>query len=234
MNNLSTNLTEGCERNVTFKVEGNEDCHGYLTGSSEWGLVLIQEWWGLNKSIALTCDKFASKGFRVLCPDLYRGKVSKDVDEASHNFKNLDWKNAVKDIEAAGLYLKSLGCTKVAITGFCLGGALTIATLTLYPDLFTAGVPFYGVPDLSNYNLGNIKCPILAHFGEKDCAAGFSDPEAARKLESASKEAGVNFTLHMWENADHAFMNQDRDTYNPDLANRAMDETVEFIKKANQ
>mgnify|MGYP002147947028 CR=1 FL=1 len=79
MNNLSSNLTEGCEKNVTFKVEGNEDCHGYLTGNSEWGLVLIQEWWGLNKSIAVTCDKFAEKGFRVLCPDLYRGKDRKSV-----------------------------------------------------------------------------------------------------------------------------------------------------------
>ena len=235
MNNLSNNIVQGCEKNVTYTVEDSEDCHGYLSKSnldSEIGLVLIQEWWGLNKSIAITADKFASKGFRVLCPDLYRGKVSKDVDEASHNFNNLDWKNAVKDIKASGEFLKSIGCKKIAITGFCLGGALTLASLTLYPELFNVGVPFYGIPDLTHYKLENIKCPVLAHFGEKDSCAGFSNPEAAYSLEKNAKDAGVKFTLHMWKDADHAFMNQDRETYIPEIAELAMEESAKFIKES--
>jgi carboxymethylenebutenolidase len=234
MNSLSAEITTGNDRNVTFPVKDLEDCQGYLSpenDNSEYGLVLIQEWWGLNKSIAKTADVFAKQGFRVLVPDLYRGKTSKDTDEASHNFKNLNWDNALKDIEAAANYLKSIGCKKIGITGFCLGGALTIAALSVYPETFSAGVPFYGIPDLSKYELSKIKKPVLAQFGDKDHAKGFSDPESAYNLEKKAKEAGVDFTLHMWEGGDHAFMNQDRDTYNVDMANKALDETIKFLKE---
>jgi carboxymethylenebutenolidase len=233
MNSLNPNITTGGDKNVTFPVKGLEDCQGYLSKdneTSEVGIVLIQEWWGLNKSIAITADKLSKEGFRVLVPDLYRGKMSKDVDEATHNFQSLNWDNALKDIEGAAEYLKSIGCKKIGITGFCLGGALTIAAVSTFPDTFGAGVPFYGVPDLTKFNLGNIKTPILAHFGEKDHSKGFSDPEAAHNLEKQAKEAGVNFTLHMWEGADHAFMNQDRDTYKEETASKALDETVKFFK----
>jgi carboxymethylenebutenolidase len=234
MDTLNPELTTTSDRNITFPVKGLEDCQGYLSKEneiSEYGLVLIQEWWGLNKSIAKTADRVAKEGFRVIVPDLYRGKVSKDIDEAGHNFKNLNWDNALKDIEAAAEYLKSIGCKKVGITGFCLGGALTIAALSVYPDTFSAGVPFYGVPDLSKFELKNIKAPVLAQFGDKDDAKGFSDPESAYNLEKKAKEAGVNFTLHMWEGGHHAFMNQDRgELYNAELAAKALDETVKFLK----
>lgn len=232
MNTLPENITSIGEKNVTFKVEGREDGHGYLSSEnvdSEYGIVLIQEWWGLNKSITLTADRFAKKGFRVLIPDLYRGKVGANAEQAGHLMTGLDFQGAVKDISAAGLYLKSLGCQKVGVTGFCMGGALVIANLAS-SDVFGAGVPFYGVPDLNYFKLENIKVPVLAHFGDLDKAKGFSDPETAKNLEEKAKEAGVNFTLHLWEGGDHAFMNQDSNHYNPDVAAKALEETVEFFK----
>jgi carboxymethylenebutenolidase len=233
MNSLSNEITTGHEKNVTFPVQGLEDCQGYLSKSSdsnEYGIVLIQEWWGLNKSIAKTADIFSKQGFTVLVPDLYRGKISKDVDEATHNFQNLNWDSAMKDIEGAAEYLKSFGCKKIGITGFCLGGALTIAAMSVYPDTFCAGVPFYGIPDLTKFKLENIKKPILAHFGEKDHAKGFSDAESAYKLEKKAKETGISFTLHMWEGAGHAFMNQDSDHYCAETASKALDESIKFFK----
>jgi carboxymethylenebutenolidase len=232
MDNLPENITSVGDKNVTFQVEGREDGQGYLSGDntdSEYGIVLIQEWWGLNKSITLTADRFAKTGFRVLCPDLYRGKVGKDRESAGHLMSGLDFAGAVKDISSAGDYLKSLGCKKVFLTGFCMGGALTIANLAS-SDVFSAGVPFYGVPDLSFFKLENIKVPVLAHFGDLDMAKGFSDPDTARNLEAKAKEAGVNFTLHMWEGGNHAFMNQDSPNYNSDIAAKALNETVEFFK----
>ena len=110
-----------------------------------------------------------------------------------------------------------------------MGGALTIASIASGTDLFSAAAPFYGVPDLSLVNLSNIKIPVLAHFGETDDAKGFSDPETAHKLESAAKEAGVNFTLKMWP-AGHAFMNQSNPhAYKPEIAKQALTETAEFF-----
>jgi carboxymethylenebutenolidase len=236
MNTISENITTPGTKNVTYPVANREEGHGFLSQEntdSEFGIVLIQEWWGLNKSITLTADKFAKQGFRVICPDIYRGKVGKDREQAGHLMSGLDFQGAISDIAAAGLYLKSLGCKKVGITGFCMGGALTIATLAS-SDVFSAGVPFYGIPDLSYFKLENIKVPVLAHFGDLDPAKGFSDPESARNLEAKAKEAGVNFTLHMWEGGDHAFMNQDSERYNPDIAAKALQETVEFFRKNSE
>ena len=129
----------------------------------------------------------------------------------------LDFAAAVKDIQSAAAALKEKGYEKLAITGFCMGGALSLATIASGTE-FSAAAPFYGVPDLTKVNVANIKCPVLAHFGDKDEAKGFSDPETAHKLETACKEAGINFTLRMWP-AGHAFMNQaNPHTYDPEIA----------------
>jgi carboxymethylenebutenolidase len=232
MDNLSENIITVGNSNVTFKVEGREDCPGYLSPHGfniKHGIVLIQEWWGMNKSITLTADTIAKRGFTVLCPDLYRGKVGKDREQAGHLMSGLDFQGAIKDISAAGEYLKSIGCDKVGLSGFCMGGALTIANLCT-SDTFAGGVPFYGIPDLNYFNLANIKVPVQAHFGSLDQAKGFSDSEAARNLESKAKEAGIQFNLIMWEGGDHAFMNQDSSHYNPEIAEQALSMMVSFFK----
>ena len=54
-------------------------------------------------------------GFVTIVPDLYRGKVAVDNEQANHEMSNLDWPGAVKDIQAAVLHLKQLGCKKVCV-----------------------------------------------------------------------------------------------------------------------
>ncbi len=110
-----------------------------------------------------------------------------------------------------------------------MGGALTIASLAS-SNVFSAGAPFYGIPDLNVFKLSNIKVSVMGNFGSKDSLAGFSDPVAAKNLEQKAKEAGVNFTLKMWEGADHAFMNQDSANYHKEFAGQACDMVVEFFK----
>jgi carboxymethylenebutenolidase len=142
----------------------------------------------------------------VLAIDIYRGKVGDSWESAGHLMSGLDFGSAVFDIISAAKDLKGKGYKKIGITGFCMGGALTLAAVANSTE-FSAAVPFYGVPDLSKVPIANIKVPVLAHFGDKDDAKGFSDPETAHKLEAVAKEAGIDFTLHMW-GAGHAFMNQ--------------------------
>lgn len=234
MESFNENITTEGEVNAYFKVTGREDGQGYLSKEntdSELGLVLIQEWWGLNKSICLTADKFAKKGFRVISPDIYRGKVAKDREQAGHLMSGLDFQGAVADILGAGDYLKTLGCKKVGVTGFCMGGALAIAALSKdSKGIFSAGAPFYGIPDANYFKIEDVKVPVLGHFGELDEHKGFSDSDSAKNLESKAKAAGVNFTLHLWEGADHGFMNPDRQHYNSEVAQKALEETVEFFK----
>lgn len=230
---LPVEITTHGIRNYTFKVEGKEDGQGYFAEAgrtSEHAIILLQEWWGLNKSICDTAEVFGNEGFAVLAVDIYRGQVADSRERAGHLMGGLDFGSAVFDIISAAKDLKSKGYKKVGITGFCMGGALTLAAVA-NSDEFSAAVPFYGVPDLSKVPIANIKVPVLAQFGEKDQAKGFSDPETAHNLEKVAKEAGVNFTLHMW-NAGHAFMNQaNPHTYDPEIAKQALAESAEFFRK---
>ncbi|KRX06472.1 hypothetical protein PPERSA_05085 [Pseudocohnilembus persalinus] len=224
--------------NTEFPVEGSEKCPAYLStfsSDSKIGLILIQEWWGVNESICNTADKFAKAGFQVLVPDLYRGKIAKDTEDAGHLLNELQWDQAIKDIGAAGKLMKTnYGCEKVGILGFCMGGALTIASLSAHPDLFYAGSPYYGIPDLNKFPLKNIKVPVLAHFGEKDDMKGFSDQESAQKLQQQAKELKLDFHVKIYPNAGHAFMNSERpDVFKPEIYNIAFQNTVEFFNKNN-
>ena len=141
-----------------------------------------------------TSDTIAKEGFRVLCPDIYRGKIATNHEEAGHLFQGLDWALACADISAAAAFLKAQGCKKVGVTGFCMGGALTIAAMTLNSNI-DAGAPFYGIPDLTKFDLSKITKPIQAHFGELDSHKGFSAPEDGLKLEAKGKELGLNIQV---------------------------------------
>lgn len=171
-------------------MDGRDDGHGYYSHkntNSEYGLVLIQEWWGLNESLCITADRFASEGYQVIVPDIYRGKCAKDREEAGHLMGGLDWKGAIADIAGAKKFLEGKHCKKVGILGFCMGGALTIAAVASIPG-FDAAAPFYGIPDLSHYNTENITCKFQGHFGETDQMKGFSDPESGKTLEAKLKK----------------------------------------------
>jgi len=232
---LSSKVVTAAVANVSFPVANNTDtCPAYLATEgrdSTMGVIVLQEWWGMNQAIQSTADDLARHGFRCLVPDLYRGKVAKDREQAGHLIGGLDWGKAVGDVAGAVQYLKSQGCKKVGVTGFCMGGALTVASCANIPDV-AAGSVFYGKPDLTKVPVANTKAPMQLHFGRKDDAKGFSDPEAANALEKAMKDGKVDVTLFMYEEAGHAFMNRDRpDAYNEKAAKEAMGRTVEFFKK---
>lgn len=98
-------------------------------------------------------------------------------------------------MEGASNYLRNtVGCDKVAVIGFCLGGALALAALST-TNAFEAGAPFYGIPNLEKFPLASIKVPVQAHFGELDAHVGFSDPESAKKLKAAADQLKLDFQL---------------------------------------
>nr|DAD21151.1 TPA_asm: hypothetical protein HUJ06_022614 [Nelumbo nucifera] len=84
-------------------------------------------------------------GFKALIPDLYHGNIGLDVAEAQHLMDVLDWQGVVKDIRASVSWLKANGSQKVGVTGFCMGGVLSIASSVLIPEVDVV-VAFYGVP----------------------------------------------------------------------------------------
>ncbi|XP_021275047.1 uncharacterized protein LOC110409878 [Herrania umbratica] len=182
----------------------------YVVGKEDApGIVVLQEWWGVDfeiKNHALKISQLDS-GFKALIPDLYRGKVGLDVAEAQHLMNGLDWQGAVKDIRASVNWLKANGSKKVGVTGFCMGGALSIASSVLVPEV-DAVVAFYGVPSPELADPALAKAPVQAHFGELDNFVGFSDVTAAKALEEKLKASGIPCELHIYPGNAHAFMNR--------------------------
>ena len=93
-------------------------------------------------------------------PNLYRGNGSYEVSEAKHNMGALDWKGAVEDITAAALALKAESPgIRVGTIGFCMGGALSLASGCLAPGVVDAAVAFYGVPSAGLCDLSTMRTP---------------------------------------------------------------------------
>jgi carboxymethylenebutenolidase len=167
------------------------------------GIVIVEEWWGVTDEIKRVADDYAALGYRALVPDLFRGRTAAVGDEATHLMKGLDFNDAAgQDIPGAIAYLRAAGSTKVGITGYCMGGALTIMAAMRALDL-NAAACFYGVPAEDAGDPATIKIPFQGHFAERDA---FFEPEHVRWLEGRLKAGHVPYEL-FWYDARHAFCN---------------------------
>lgn len=219
---------------VTYTRPDGKECSGYYVepkaGKNAPGLVVVQEWWGLNKQIRGVADRFASHGFRVLVPDLYRGKVGVDAEEAHHLMDGLNFADAAsQDIRGAVQYLKQ-SSGKVGVTGYCMGGALTLLAAAFVPEV-DAAVTWYGFPPLDYIDASKIKIPIMGHFSTQD---GFFKIEQVDQLEQKLKAAGVKYTFYRYD-ATHAFANEEHVNsplglkYDRNAAETAWQRTFDFF-----
>ena len=218
-------------KHIEFKA-GATTCGGEIAepagGEKVGAVVVVQEWHGINDEMRAKVDRFAREGFLALAPDLYHGKVATNDEEAGKLMGALDFGRAVGEIAAAMQWLKTQPRSNgnVAVVGFCLGGALTIASAANLPGIACA-VPFYGVPDLSKIDLGKVTAPILAHFAEHD---DWASPEKARQIEKDLKARGKSIELHVYEGAGHAFMrDSDKTKYHEPSATKAWARTKAFL-----
>ncbi len=221
---------------VSFKAKSGHTVNGALAepsgGGKNGSIVLVQEWWGLNDHIKSLVDRLAKEGFCVLAPDLYHGFVVKpgDVPEAQKRMQALDTMKAVDEIAGAVSFLKEHGHSngKVGITGFCLGGALTLASACHIPGL-AAAVAFYGTPPDEKVEWAKATAPIMMHIAQKDqWVTPARGEEVKKKIEAGGK---TKVEIHTYD-ADHAFVNDTRpDVYSAENAKQAWDRTVAFFKK---
>ncbi len=213
----------------SVKRPDGKDCPAYLArpkGTPRGGVVVIQEWWGLNPQIKNTADRLAAEGYLALVPDLYRGKLAKDGDEASHFMDNLDFLDAAsQDIRGAAQHLLAAGAQKVAVSGFCMGGALTILAAVLVEEL-AAGVCFYGIPPAEAADVATIGVPMQFHFANDDywCTKSAVDDLATRL-----DRGGVDYELFRYD-AKHAFMNESRpEVFDRESAKLAWERALAFL-----
>jgi carboxymethylenebutenolidase len=191
-------------------------------------IVLVHEWWGVNDHIRSLATRLAAAGFLVLAPDLYHGTSTTDPGEAGKLSTALDTLVAMGEIAGATAFLRAhpRASGKVGVTGFCLGGALSLAA-ACHVEGLSAVVPFYGIPPESKVDWSKVTAPIQAHVASKDAWVTVAKAEAVKaKLEAAGK--AVELCVY---DADHAFMNDTRaEVYAPDAAKLAWSRMVSFFK----
>jgi carboxymethylenebutenolidase len=190
------------------------------------GVVLIQEWWGLNDHIRSLLERLAEAGFVALAPDLFHGKTTRDAGEAGKLMGALDWGVAMAEVAGAERFLaaheRSNG--NVGVMGFCMGGAVSFAAATRVPG-FKAVVPFYGLRS-ADEDWSKVTAPIQAHFAARD---DWAKPEGARAVEQKLAALGKKMELHVYD-ADHAFVNDTRpEVYAPDAAKLAWSRAMGFL-----
>ncbi len=223
-------------KTTSFKRPDGKTLQGYLAepaaGANAPGLVVIQEWWGLNDQIRGVADRMAAAGYRALVPDLYRGKVAVEANEAEHLMTNLNFGDAAgQDVRGAVQHLKA-SSAKVGVTGFCMGGALTLLAAVNVPEV-DAAVCWYGFPPLEYIDATKIKAPLIAHFAIDDVPFPIATVD---KLEEKLRAAGVGFEFHRYQ-AKHAFANETQvgakklpiTEYHPAAAELAWQRTMEFF-----
>ena len=184
---------------ITFKRPDGKDASGYLANAPRGnapGVVVIQEWWGLQDQIKGLCDRFALAGFDALAPDLYKGTVVPyhDTDAAGKEMNSLDFIDATtQTVRGAAQYLARNGA-KVGLTGFCLGGAVTIIGAAKVPEL-AAGVVFYGIPPEQAAKPSDIEDSAAGAFRQQGRLVHAPGGRCVRERHEGRRKIARNFPL---------------------------------------
>jgi carboxymethylenebutenolidase len=209
---------------------------GYLAlpdGERGPGVIVLQEWWGVEEHIRSVCDRLAAEGFFALAPDLYRGDTTTEPSEAQQKMMAMSMEQAQKDMCGAAAFLLTqpgVEGDSVAAVGFCLGGALAVWAAATCPQV-EAAVTYYYVMPHGKPDFSKLEGPLLGHFGTAD---EFIPKQDAEALEAEMRDAGVDVTFHYYDGAGHAFFNDtDRlGTYDREKADVSWERTLGFLRSA--
>ena len=210
------------------RVDGGT-ARGYLAEAPDRGspgVMVIQEWWGLQNQITGICDGLARDGYTALAPDLYAGRVVPyhDVERAGAEMRSLDFLDATdQTIRGAVRHLAERG-VPAGLTGFCMGGAFTVLGAVRIPEL-TAAVCFYGIPPSDVADPADVRVPLQGHFARHD---DWCTPQAVEDFEQALSRSGQAVEIYRYD-AGHGFMNEQRpDVHDTEDAELAWQRMLEF------
>lgn len=221
---------------VEFASNGGT-ASGYLVvpeSGSGPGVVLIQEWWGLDPSLEEVANRLGAAGFVALAPDLYHGEraAHTEMDKAAELMTAMPPDRAARDMSGAVDYLvahPAVTGEKIGVIGFCMGGMLSLILAAQRSDRIAAAVPFYGFPQGdAEPDWSSLTATVRGHMAEHD---EFFGPDAARSLEAKLQGLGkdVQFTVH--PGTGHAFMGPHNalGTLDEEVAAEIWPEVVAFL-----
>lgn len=208
----------------------DESVTGYVArpaGEPRGGIIVIQEWWGLNDNIRTMARRLAEEGYLALAVDLYEGEVATNRDEArtlvTAAMENSD--RLKENLRAAHAWLASAGAGSVGTIGWCFGGGWSLNSAIMLGGELDAAVIYYGRV-VTDGQLASIGAPVLGHFGSAD---GGIPIEGVRAFEARMQDLGKAVTVHVYEGANHAFANPSGTRYDEPAATQAWERTLAFF-----
>jgi carboxymethylenebutenolidase len=196
-------------------------------GTPRGALVVVQEIFGVNSHIRAVADGFAADGLLAIAPAVFDrvergvelGYAGPDIERGRALLAAAGNDKPLVDIAAAIAHVAP--GAKVGIVGYCWGGLLAWLSACRLAGL-AAGVVYYGggVPQQAALSP---RCPVLAHFGERDAHIPV---DAVRAFGAAHPEV----ELHLYD-AGHGFNCDQRGSYDAPSAAKARERTVAFLRR---
>jgi carboxymethylenebutenolidase len=190
-------------------------------------VVLIQEWWGINDHIRDIAGRYAKEGYLCVAPDLFRGKLARNTEEASKLMQALAIEDGIETIRNAIAAAKqTYNAQKIGITGYCMGGTFALRAACEISEL-AAAAPFYG--DIPEENiLKQLKVPTLFIAGKRDA---WINPTKVNQLIEAARKYDLPVEVVTYD-ADHAFFNDTRpEVYDAEAAADAWKRVLDLFRK---
>lgn len=191
------------------------------------GVIVIHEWWGLNRHIKAWSDRLAADGYAALAVDLYGGAVAETREDALKAMQTVDAERARAIVVAAEKFLRTdprVAAPATGSIGWCFGGKWSLETALACPEL-DACVLYYGTPVTDSAKLGAVKAKVLGVFGNQDRGI---PPALVDEFEAGLAAAKVDHRILRYD-AEHAFANPSGTRYDEAAARAAWEEVRSFL-----
>jgi carboxymethylenebutenolidase len=238
------------ERPSLARPDGSIDAYAAYPKTGRWtapGVVVVQHIWGVDAQIRDVVRRFAKAGYVTIAPNLLSrfGAPSGDAATDYTQFAAVAQKLVDSQVDgdlAAGASWINTGDTynnrpqpKVGVTGFCMGGTITIRQAVDNPQ-FSAAAAWYGkvrqgadsggaATELSLAYIDRIRMPLLGSYGARDTSIPVADVQA---LDARLK---VPHDIKIYEEAGHAFFDDQRPRYVASAASDAWNRTLNWFAK---
>lgn len=219
---------------LPYAEVGDELIYGYFASPADMveplsAVLVIHEWWGLNDNIREMADRLAGEGYIVLAVDLFGGRVAENPADARDLMLGVSTNpdRALANLENAIDFLRNGAfAPSVATLGWCFGGGWSLNAAAAFADEVDASVVYYGQVTDRPDRLEPIQSPVIGFFGGQDRGIKVED---VRSFEAAMKELGKDITVHVYDDAGHAFANPTGDRYQAAAAEDAWQKTLDFL-----
>jgi carboxymethylenebutenolidase len=198
-------------------------------------VIVIHENRGLTDWVRSVADQLAEAGYIAIAPDLLSGMAPNNGktsdfpngDAAREAIYKLAPDQVTADLNAVADYVAKLPASsgKVAVAGFCWGGAQAFRFATNRPSLAAAFV-FYGTAPESAEQLANIKTPVYGFYGGNDERVNATIPTA----QSVMKDKRKTYEPVIYEGAGHGFMRAGEEPTANEANKKARDQAWERWK----